>query len=269
MSRLIWSTCLASLASLGFAGAAQAFTVVTPPATDTAFEDLLRSGELQEVYVPGGRAGNNSLNTAERELEILDPLEVDFKNGYPGTIIPNSQGPLNGATGQFVWGNGTANPFTLVYTPQATTKLTFNVGGINGQGGTTLTTNEAIGQVTEIFLRTRVASQNSAGTFTTNLTDLMLNGTSVGQTLTSSCTRVGTANCSDVDYLRIQGVNGGFTLTGKAAFNWSAGTIPEKSRMMFQVKMAGPGSRPVPAPGMMGGMALAGAGTLWKKLKGK
>jgi hypothetical protein len=42
--------------------------------------------------------------------------------------------------------------------------------------------------------------------------------------------------------------------------------------MMFQVKAAAPGPRAnnsAPAPGMIAGMALAGAGSLWKKLKRK
>jgi hypothetical protein len=264
---LIASACCATLASLGFASAAQGFTVSPGPATDLEFNNLLTSGYIREVYVPGARGGNNSFTTAERELEILDPLDVDFANGYPGTILPTSQIPL--ASGQKVWGNGTPNNFSIVYNPAApsgTPKITFTLGS------TTLTANQFNDSVTEIFLRTRVGSQNSAGTFTSSLSNLVLNGTTLNQGVSSSCTRVGTAQCSDVDYLRISGLNGGFTLTGTSTFAWSAGNMPAASRMMFQVKAAAPGPRAnnsAPAPGMIAGMALAGAGSLWKKLKRK
>jgi hypothetical protein len=78
---LIASACFATLASLGFAGVARGFTVSPGPATDAEFNNLLTSGYIREVYVPGargGNSGNNSLTTAERELEILDPLDVNL-----------------------------------------------------------------------------------------------------------------------------------------------------------------------------------------------
>jgi hypothetical protein len=271
MNRLFVLTCLASLASLGIANAAQAFQVVTAPTNDAGFNSLLTSGQMQEVYVAGGRAGNNSATGGERETEILDDLNVNFTSGYPGTIISNSQNPVLGGSGQRTWVKNELVDFSLVYNPNATgatPKLTFTVAGSTPSP---LTTNQFSGQVTDLFFRVRAGS-NNVGTYSSSFSNLVLDGVAVGQDVSASCTRATAAasNCSDVKYLRLSGLNSnGFNLTGKTSFNWGSGAMPTNSNMMFQIKAAAPGPRPVPAPAMMAGMVLTGAGTLWKKLKSK
>jgi hypothetical protein len=276
----LFVTVLATLVSFSFTGTAQAFTISTPPLgnpplnnnqhpADVGFEDILRNGQVQEVFVPGVRGGNNG-TSGEREVEILDDLNVTFSNPTsPGVISAGSQSPIAGGEGQRTWVSGAANPFSLTYNPNATgAKLVFTSGNV------TLTTNIFSAPVTEIFLRTRAGAQNNVGTFTTSVTNLVLNNTAIANSLSSSCTQaVGSnATCADVDYLRIQGLNGGFTLTGNSSFSWTSTSIPTNSRMMFQVKAMTTGSRAnnaAPAPGMIGGIVLMGLGSLWKKRKGK
>jgi hypothetical protein len=283
--KTLFLTASLTVTGLGCPGVAQAFTVTVPPVgtppignnqspADYGFENFLRSGQIQEIFVPGVRGGNNA-SSGEREVEILDDLNVTFSGSTaPGVINSSSQGPIIGGSGQRTWVSGQNNPFSLTYNPSATTdKIIFTSGGV------TLKSNQFSTPMTELFLRTRAGAQVSAGTFTSSVSNLVLNGTSITNPLSSSCTQGAVVNstnpaCADVDYLRITGLNGGaFTLTGNSTFTWSAGSIPGTSRMMFQIKVMSPGplagsASAVPVPGMIAGMAFAGAGSLWKKLKG-
>jgi hypothetical protein len=202
------------------ANPAQAFTLVDRSGfTDGDFNNLLSNGEFTELFVAEGRIGNNSLNTAERELGI------------------NTSTGLPVASGQRIWGNGTPVDFTLEYTGS---QVDYSV---NGQ---TLSSTAFSAITNSIFLRTRAADDSSL-----TLSNLFFNGMAIGQNLLSSVSGTG----SDIDYLQISNISSPFTLTGQILMSWT-GTIPTNSRLAYQIKVGS--TKSIPEPGAVGAMFLVG-----------
>ncbi|WP_414579219.1 choice-of-anchor W domain-containing protein [Anabaena sp. CCY 9402-a] len=201
------------------ANPAQAFTLVDRSGfTDGDFNNLLSNGEFTELFVAEGRIGNNSLN-GDRELGI------------------NTSTGLPVASGQRVWGNGTPVNFTLEYTG---TQVNYTVNG------ELLSSNAFTSVVDNIFLRTRAADDSSI-----TLSNLVFNGTAIGQNLLSSVSGAG----SDIDYLQISDISSPFTLTGEILMTWT-GTIPRNSRLAYQLKVGS--TKSIPEPGAVGAMFLVG-----------
>lgn len=213
---------------LSLPSVASAFTVTRQPDTftDNSFRNLLSSGQFTEKFVAETRGGNG-LPNGTRELGI---------NTATGTPV---------AQGQFAWINGKAEDFILEYTGS---KVNYTVGG-------QLLSSEAFsGPVTDIFLRTR--AENGSIMF---LSDLFLNGTSLGSLASTG------AGGTDVDYLTISQLSGGFTLTGKSTMTWT-GSIPTESKLAYQIKVGTSPTQSVPEPGtvaalLLTGIAAAGFGT--------
>lgn len=128
--------------------AAHAFSLVNRTGfTDTEFNNMRAAGEFTELFVAEGRIGNNSLNTAEREIGI---------NTDTGTPV---------ASGQRTWVNGGLVDFMLQYTGSVVNYIV---------GGQTLSSTNFSGSVTDIFLRTRSTVNSSMA-----LLDLAFNGVGI------------------------------------------------------------------------------------------
>lgn len=218
-SKLLTALGLTTISLFLLANPAQAFTLINRSGfTDADFDNLLATGKFTELFVAEGRIGNNNLN-GDRELGI---------NTSTGVPV---------ASGQRIWGNGTPVDFTLEYTG---TQVNYTV---NGQ---TLISNAFSSAANSIFLRTR-AGDNSSVT----LSNLVFNGTAVGENLFSSVSGAG----SDIDYLQIADISSSFTLTGQVLMNWS-GATPNGSRLAYQIKVGSTTS--IPEPASVGAIFLAG-----------
>ncbi|MDJ0736534.1 MAG: PEP-CTERM sorting domain-containing protein [Nostocaceae cyanobacterium] len=210
--------------------------------TDIEFNNLIRNGEFSELFVAEGRIGNNSINTAERELSINGPL------------TPTASGQLIGGepivTEEFVWGNGQEFDFNLEYTGQV---VNYTVGN------QLLSSTSLTGDATDIFLRTRATTDSSM-----TLTQLVLEGQEIGS-LSSSVTGSG----SDVDYLQISEISTPFQLAGKVSMSWT-GEQPLRSNLAYQLKVGNsPPTQKTPEPGTAGAMfvsSIVGLGWLWGRI---
>lgn len=241
LNKIVFSVVLATLGLVSLPSAAKAFTLTNSPSfTDTEFGTMLSTGEFTELFVAESRMGNNGLS-GDRELGIND-----------ATFAPVAQG-------QRTWTSGTPVDFILEYTGNLVNYIV---------GGQTLSSTAFSGPVTDIFLRTRAATRKDAGgnilhQSSMALTNLLLNGVGLGSLLSST---YDSALNSDVDYLRVSGLTGPFTLTGKSIMSWT-GTKPTGSNLAYQIKVGtSPQSESVPEPGTILALTLgAGAMTVSKR----
>lgn len=185
---------------------------------DAEFLSLTDGGSLEQA-VAEGRIGNGATN-GTWEMAIWDI-------GGSGTVQSQAQlAPVN----------GTAAPFTITYDGVST--LTYDVGG------TSISWNNVAGPFTDIFVRTRSATDS-----TILLDDLAIDASPLSIDMVSS-----TGN-GDVNYLRIRNMGddfGAFSLTGTHTFSWT-GTRPNNSALAYQFKF----SNVVPTPGALAALALA------------
>lgn len=152
---------------------------------------------------------------------------------FEGDIGQNSASPvqaLNFPTGQD-WGQGVAKNFT--FTVDGEGKAVFELDGATRMNGTGQTTIEYTGNFRGNDLRMYVKAP--IGAYAVELTDLTLTN-SEGITLKSNFS-LSTANTSGnyrAAWVSDASLISGFTLTGKATFNW-AGTRPQNSQLHFQI----------------------------------
>ncbi|MEQ9667837.1 PEP-CTERM sorting domain-containing protein [Coleofasciculus sp. G2-EDA-02] len=220
---------LATVGMFLVSGVASAATVTSlPNLTDDDFDGLIDSGEFTEVFVAEGRVGNNSLNTAERELGINDKAGNPVKSA------------------QFEWGNGIEYDFTLNYDGSM---VNYNVGG-------TLLSSQAFSDpIDTIYIRTKsVVNGNTSSSFSKvegkSFNNLPLSFSSVAQD-------------GGVNYLRISDISESFELKGTVSFSWT-GDQPTRSNLAYQIQVGN--SEPVPEPLTILGSGVAlGFGAFLKK----
>ncbi|MEM7725570.1 MAG: choice-of-anchor W domain-containing protein [Cyanobacteria bacterium P01_A01_bin.45] len=212
----------ASLTAFGFcavSNSANAFTLVDrSDFTDTDFRDAINNDEFSELFVAEGRIGNNQFN-GDRELGI---------NTAKGVPV---------AQGQFTWGNSSVYNFVLEYTGS---KVNYFLDG------NLLSSEDFSGSVTDIFFRTRAATDSQI-----SLSDLTFNSTQIGK-LSSQGT-----NGSDVDYLQISNISSSFTITGLASLSWNVNK-PNNSQLAYQIKVGTSPIKSVPEPATISAVLLAG-----------
>jgi len=185
---------------------------------DAAFNELTLNGSLERAATEG-RIGNNG-PSGTWELAL-------WEQGGVGT--PKDQA-------QFVWGNGQATSFSVVYDGIST--VTYTVGQ------TTVSWNALAGGFTDIFIRTRSAADSSV--LLSNL-DFVGSGLNIGD--------LSSTGNGDVNYIRISNAGGdfgAFTITGLSTFDW--GVQPSNSALAYQFKF----SNVIPAPGAIAVLGLAG-----------
>jgi hypothetical protein len=222
-----------TVATIGlFAGnlKAQAGQLVAAPTDDTAFNQLIGSGQFTEKFVTSARIGNGALN-GDYEQGILNPNQS-----------------VNGATGQHQWTSGQAKNFSLTYDG---TLLTYVLDG------KTLRSTSFTGNASDIFFRTRAAANSSVLLSNLTFTD-MAGSFNIGN-MTS-----GNGVSTDIDYLRIGKVKGAFTLTGSTTMSWS-GTRPGNSALIAQFKVGN--SVDVPEPATLGALAVVAGGAIAARRK--
>lgn len=243
-SKSIFILGIATLGLLMAANPAKAFTLTSLVSqdADTDFDDhdfnaMLDSNQFKELFVAEGRIGNNSTNTAERELGInRDVRDPD----------PNLAGkPV--AQDQFVWGNGTLYDLVLEYTG---THVNYVVGG------KTLTSTAFSGSVTDIFFRTRAANNSTMTLSNFAIQSLDPNGNLLGNIFNIGGLSSTGQGSSDIDYLRLSNISTPFRLTGKVSMSWT-GAAPSRSNLAYQIKV-GTSPQSVPEPATVGAIFLAG-----------
>ncbi|PSF39507.1 hypothetical protein C7H19_01585 [Aphanothece hegewaldii CCALA 016] len=206
--------------------------------TDTNFNNDKNNGLFQEDWVTEGRAASNNWDQA-------------IWNWTNNTTFPSS----TAAQASTPWPKNVSVPITITYN-NGNASFSFNNQTISANNVT-----EAArfpNGLNTIYIRTRsnndgstiqlnnISITDSLGTFTTNLNAL-------------------SNNSLNVDYLKIEGINGNFTLTANATFGWTTSSSPTDSRLAFQVKM-GANPQAVPEPLTILGAATAiGFGTFFKK----
>jgi hypothetical protein len=222
-----------TVAAIGlFAGnlKAQAGVLVAAPTDDTAFNQLISSGQFTEKFVTSARIGNGSMS-GDYEQAILKPTQA-----------------VDGVSGQHSWSSGVGKNFSLQYDG---TLLTYVLDG------KTLTSTSFTGNASDIFFRTRAAANSSV--LLSNLTF-----TDTTSSFNISDMSSGNGSSTDVDYLRIGKVNGAFTLTGTTTMSWT-GARPGNSALIAQFKVGN--SVDVPEPATLGALAVVAGGAIAARRK--
>jgi hypothetical protein len=210
-----------ALGLLALPSTASAFTL-SHLSSDAEYNAILKD----DAFVAEGRIGNNQSTGGDYELDIH-------------TIEENKPNPFTvHAQKDFQWTKGVAESFTFAF--DAVSKLVnYTVGG------NTLSYT-AKNPFTDLFIRTRATRPDSS----IKVDNLFLNGIAI---LDSS---VAESPSKTLDYLRIGGVAGSFTLTGQSTMNWGA-TIPTGSNLAYQIKaITTTDSTSVPEPGATLGLTL-------------
>jgi hypothetical protein len=226
LSRIVLVTLLGAIGMAATALKAEAGQLMTAPANDAAFNQLINGGLFTETFVSSSRIGKPG--NADYELGLLKP----------------DQSVASSA--QYNWVNGQAENFSLTYSGGV---ATYKVGNQT-------ISSSFIGGASDIFLRTRSAN----GTSTSLFSDLQFqdaSGTIMPMNLASSGT-------GDVDYMRIGNIQGPFTITGKTTFTWS-GTQPAGSAMIAQIKVGTSKSTPEPATLGALALVVGGAAAMRRK----
>jgi hypothetical protein len=207
LNRIAVVTLVGTIGVLASAFQAQAGELMTGPAGDVQFNQLINEGLFKETFVTSARVGGASTY----ELGLLRPDQSVAKSA------------------EYNWVNGQAVDFSLEYDG---TNAVYKVGNMTING----TFN---GGATDLFLRTRAAN-NSTSLFS-NLTFQDATGSMTPLNLSSTG-----AGGSDVDYLRIGKVQGAFKLSGKTTLSWT-GARPNNSSLIAQIKAGTSKSTPEPA----------------------
>lgn len=219
---------LAASLSLASVSAQAAPSVTFAGSSDAAFLAFL-SGQgvslpADEIAVAQARSGNNAASgDYERGLHV----PPDFTNAGPvGSNIQQSWGGAGG--------NNRYVPFSLT---GAGSTITFTMGtGPNAYFGQF--TDSDVLDVNGLGLRLRADTQGSS----TAIRNLVVDGVALGNFSTSN---------GGVSLAVIQGIDNDFTLTGEVALNWASGSIPQGSRLGFQIKVL-EGFTAVPEPAAIG-----------------
>ncbi|NJR68279.1 MAG: PEP-CTERM sorting domain-containing protein [Synechococcales cyanobacterium CRU_2_2] len=184
---------------------------------------MISSGEFTETFVTSARVGGRSTY----ELGVLNPQNH---------LLPDRQA-------QFAWVSGQVVNFSLEYDGSV---VKYSVGN------QLLSTTTFSGRATDLFIRTRAANQSSI-----RLGNLML--TDATGALSIANTGSAGSDDSDIDYVRLQGLTGPFTITGSSVMSWT-GTAPTQSALIYQFKVGT--STAVPEPASLAAIALIGAAGL-------
>ena len=161
-------------------------------------------------------------------------FEVRYGSGAVGGDweVGRKDGAAVAETGQLAWTNGSPQSFSLVHST-ATQELTLSIGGtqIAWDMADILGWNEL-----SVLAK---SSANAGGTYTSTITNLVLNGTALGNdTLSASDGAKSGVNLSGELF-------SDFTLTGQLALSWT-GATPSNSRIEMFVGVAQ--AVPVPLP---------------------
>jgi hypothetical protein len=243
---------------VAFAPAAQAFTAVYSPITDTEFNQLILDGTFEELFVAESRFGNGQGN-GDREFGINQPLVPNGSGGLTGGL------PFPGAEGQRQWISGEAVEFSLDYN-HTTGLITYTVGGQMLQATTSAFSPNGI------FLRTRAEGRNADSDAFLGLSHLKFTDASGTYDLAADLGDLESDSSNgsrDVDYMVLSDLTGSFTLTGKETFSWE-GATPNGSRLSTQIKVGGfsddddPESVPEPMA-LLGTVAAVGFGLASKR----
>lgn len=172
-------------------------------------------GSFNHLYFSAeGRSGNNALNGT---------FEIDIHNVNPYQILQERQ---------FVWPNGQAVPFTVVYDPNASgnNKFVYTVG-TGAQQQILKLDPVAAGyplNLNGIWFYSRTAPNT-----TLMVNDLVINGTAYGSNL--GFTNPAVASFVNTIFRSPDFVNG-FTISGNVTFAWT-GSIPQNSALNFNFKI--------------------------------
>jgi hypothetical protein len=204
---------------LALPSTASAFTL-SHMSSDAEYNAVLKD----DAFVAEGRIGNNQSN-GDYELDIHT-----IENNNVFTVHKQKD---------FQWTKGVAQSFTLAF--DAVSKLVnYTVGG----NTLSYTANNAF---TDLFIRTRAVKADTS----IKVDKLFLNGVSI---LDSSFAQ---SSSKALDYLRIGGITGSFTLTGQSTMNWGA-TRPTGSNLAYQIKaVSTTDSTSVPEPSAALGLTLS------------
>lgn len=212
---------LATVATAAISTTAQAISFTPLSISDAEFNAMRANGSFTELFVAESRIGNNGFGgNEEREFGI------------------NTDTGANVAAGQRVWTNGGAVDFVLEY---ANNLVNYIVDGV------TLSSTQFSGPATDIFLRTKSVVNTTTTNSSMSLTNLFLDGFGAISDLVS--------NGNDVDYLRISGLTGPFTLRGTSIMAWS-GETPSRSNLAYQLKVGTSPQQSVPEPSVVFGLLL-------------
>lgn len=187
--------------------------------------DFRDDGYSEIGFVGEGRIGSNSVGGATFEYDL-----------GKSTSAPGAQGEL-------AWGNGTSHAFSLTF-DGATANFSI-------QGGNANPLTYSGFAFTDDF--NALVFRLGAYDGTIDLTDLVLNGTSLG-----SLSKAGGVNY----WAATDSFGSGFTLTGTAALSWT-GSTPRNSGLSFQFKGMNAPVNDVPEPASMAIFATGLLGLGW------
>jgi hypothetical protein len=227
-----------SAVSLMFSSPANAATFTPLPLfTDSDFNALISDGIFAEDVIAESRGGNGGPG---------GPTEFNIQDVIP----PGPGGPPNPQS-NFTWPNGQEVDFSLTYDGST---IEYTVGGISiSKADVNDLTN-----FNTIYLRTRSNSDGSV----MEIRNLVVDGMTYNGTVTS--------NDSDtIDYLKISDIGNNLSITGQSFMSWTTPSIPQQSRLAYQIKI-GLEKEEVPEPTMtLGLLALGGVGLLSSRKKVK
>jgi hypothetical protein len=227
---------LAATLTLAVTGAQAAPSITFSGNSDAGFLAYL-SGQgvslpADEIAVAQARSGNNATN-GDYERGLHTP--PNFTNAGPvGSNIQQSWGSAGG--------NNAYVPFTL---SGAGSTITFTMGTGQGAYFGQFTDSDVL-DVNGLGLRLRADTQGSS----TAIRNLVVDGVALGNFSASN---------GGVFLAVIQGIDNDFSLSGEVALNWASGSIPQGSRLGFQIKVL-EGFTAVPEPAAIGLLLVGLAG---------
>jgi len=186
----------------------------------------------------------------------------EIRGGGGGTYEQSLNTPtqFGAVTDDFSWTKEQKEAFTLSHATNGLMSLTL--------AGQTITMPNPTGAydgltgANAMFIRIR----NNSAAQTLSLSDMMLNGMSIGGIASGDLLDDGNtvgSGSNGAGYLRIDGFDFGqaWSLTGDVALDWAGANVPNRSRLNANFKVATLPTAPIPLPAA-GWMLLAGFGGL-------